>query len=284
MSDLVIVCPFYSGYKDLWLDFIKLFKKYWNNCPYDLVIVSDFNENDEIEGVKVIAAGSDAEYSKKIQTALSQINSKYFLILLEDFFFSKTVCNNEFEKIVEYIKDNDVKYYSMPMSEFSGNYKGKRIEGNNRDLRTISPKAKYTLTCQPAIWDTEFLRKVILKSNYNAWIFEGIYTKSKEAHSEEFLAKCLANVGNPLNIKHGALQQKMIPDTVNYFKKNGYEFCTNRTTLSQKDYFKHKIKIFFISMLPYSVQNIFSRFVKKKTVVSKYENEIFEIMKKENVI
>ena len=68
----------------------------------------------------------------------------------------------------------------MPMKEFSYNFKGKYIE-RHKKIKQISAKAEYTINCQPSIWEKNFLLQCIGDENYNAWVFEGAFLKSKKA-------------------------------------------------------------------------------------------------------
>lgn len=280
MARLTIVGVFYSGYKDLWVDFIRLLKRNWKDCSYSFVIISDTEDEINFEGEKLISLGAESEYSRKIQEAVKVIESDYYLLLLEDFFIGDKVDSKKIESILSFIVDNKIKYYSMPMKEFANNYKGKKID---KQRRKLSPKAKYTLSCQPAIWERNFLEKCIGEENYNAWVFEGIYTKSKKAHNEAFLEGCVVDLSNPLNIKHGALQGKMVPTTVDYFSGCGYCFNTKRKIYSRKKYFKEKIIIFCRGLMPYWMQKTVKKIIPMKSIVTKYNDDISLVMERMNL-
>ena len=276
MNKVVILGIFYSGYKDVWHDFVNLFKQNWPNCPFDLYIVADTDGVDSFEGLPVINCGIDSEYSNKIQTAIKNIDADYYLILLEDFFFGSTVSDEKVSTIIDFIVENKINYYSMPMPDFSNNYKGKRIDKKRRE---ISSKADYTLSCQPSFWKKDFLKVAIGTSNYNAWVFEGIYRKSKKAHSAVFLKGCVADLSNPLNLRHGVLQGCFIPDTLKYFHEKKYTFISKRDVLSHKEYKKNKLKIFLRGIMPYKLQRIVRRVFKRKSIVNKYDSIIDERIK-----
>ena len=282
MNKLTILGVFFDGYKDLWIDFVRLFKKYWPDCPYELVITSNTENYDYFEGIKVINAGKNAEYSKKIQFALQEVESDYYLILLEDFFMSKKINNNDFNTLFNNIIDRQIKYYSMPMNEFSNNYKGKKIQGHKFE-RTISHKAKYTLSCQPAIWEKNFLMNCIGNENYNAWVFEGVFCKSKVAHSKDFLKDCIVNTNNPLAILHGALQGKIVPTTSQTLFENGYQLSTNREVIPKFIYKKYLRKIKIRGLLPYFMQNMLRKIINHKSVLDKYNIEIDAIIKERGI-
>lgn len=276
MKKVAIVGIFYDGYKDLWEDFVVLFEKYWPDCPYKKFIINQSAEFDLKSSFTVYHAGKDAEYSKKVQTAIEKIDADYYILLLEDFFVERKVDGKKVEFVLDYLIDNGFNYCSMPLPEFKKSFKGKKQK--NKMFLDISPKAEYTVSCQAAIWEKHFLKSCIGKENYNAWVFEGVYSKSKFAHSKAFLSKCCATKSNPLNLRHGALQGKMIPKTMKRFKKNGYQMSTQREVLSTKLYFKHQLKSFLKSIVPLGLQKKIKKKILLNSTIEKYNGEIERVM------
>lgn len=283
---LAIVGIWFDGYYDLWIDFLRLFNKYWKDCPYPLYVVDiskdidkkeigDISECRSLSEMHVIKAGEGVEYSKKIQTALSEIDADYFLLVLEDFFIGRKIDSINIEKIMNVIEKDHLKYYQMPLKEFQNSPHSKHYR-NMKDVFHILPTDEYTVTAQPSIWRKDFLKECIGKDNYNAWIFEGMYIKSKKAHTDEFCDGCVIDNRNVLNFYHGALQGKIVPDTYEYFKKIGYEFYNEREVLTRKAYGKHKFKMMAKRLLPLPAQKLIKSVVKTDSIITKYENEINE--------
>lgn len=273
---LAIVGIFYDGYEDLWYDFINLFKKNWQDCPYPLYIVNNSKElNPEkanIEGIEVLHAGDDAEYSRKVQLATTQIDADRYLFLLEDFFIYKRIDNAKIEEILDYVQNEEIEYYTLPMLEFVDKKEKEKASPFN-DVYKIGKEKEYLFSCQPSIWKREFIANLIGKENYNAWIFEGIYARCDKLRNEEFLSKSLVDYRNVLNLKHGAVQGKMLPKTVKVLKKNGYLLTSPRGKLSKKQLFVRFVKgivrkVFTVLPAP--------KFVKARTqsVFAKYGEEI----------
>lgn len=283
--NLAICGIFFDGYYDLWEDFLDLFFQNWNDCPYKLYIVNNERELEFSKkyDVNVLHAGKTAEYSRKVQYALDNIDADYYLLLLDDFFVGKKINNEKIEACFSSIISKNLKYYAMPLDEFKKSFKGKKVTKNG-SIREISPKAEYTVSCQPAIWEKNFLRRCIGKSNYNAWIFEGVYSKASFAHTKEFLENCYVDKRNPLELKHGALQGKMIPDTIKYFDNVGYTMNNKREVLSSSIYRKHKLKSKIKNLIPLPLQRFIKRHFRTKSVIEKYNEEICKIIKElENV-
>lgn len=236
---VAVVGIFYDGYEDLWYDFLNLFAKNWANCPYELYIVNNVKElnadkyaADKLK-VTVLHAGEDAEYSRKVQVAVNEINADYYLLLLEDFFIAHAVENARIEEMMRFVVENDLEYYTMPMPEFCDKKEKQRYKGNKQVFQ-ITEKKEYLMSCQPSLWKKDFLRLCIGEENYNAWIFEGIYATMPCVRNRSFLERSVVDYRNPLHLRHGALQGKMLPRTVKILKKEGYTLTTPRTQLSFK--------------------------------------------------
>lgn len=280
---LAIVGVFFDGYYDLWEDFLELFEKNWPDCPFPLYIVDlekqlSFNKK---YNVTVINAGADAEYSKKIQKAISDIDADYYLLLLEDFFISKPVTTKEVQELFEIIQSRDIFYYALPAKEFSSGITVKReFEQEYPYMKRFREKDEYTVSCQPAIWKKEFLAKCIGTENYNAWIFEGMYMHSKTAHTEEFLSGLRIDYRNVLNIRHGAVQGKILPTVYKDIVDTGYQFKTQREILSDASYAKHIRKQKFKAVIPLPLQRILKKLIPVSSVTEKYKAEVLDTMKK----
>lgn len=278
---LAIVGIFYDGYMDSWIDYIRCFKNFWPGCPYKHYIISNtksIEENDII----FICAGSDAEYSRKVQTALEQIDADYYLLMLEDFYIGKSLEQNILEPILAYIEKEDFDYYCLSSLSSFTKYKSDLYDNSKKYLYKINPNNRYTLGCQAVIWKREFLAQCIGKSNYNAWIFEGALAKSKKVHSFEFLAKSVKDVRNVLNLQHGILQQKMIPTTIEYFERIGFPLTTKRSVMSKKQFNKYVRNSKLATFIPKSIYKILKKIIGEKrgnAVLDKYEVEIDHIVK-----
>jgi len=275
---LAIVGIWYDGYYDLWEDFLDLFFRFWPDCPYPLYIIDQ--EKDLNFPVKynatILHAGKDAEYSRKVQLAVREIDADYYLFLLEDFFIGKRLSANVLTEVMESMVNNNIKYYQMPIKEF--------IQKKDRGkIISITASMDYTLTCQPSIWRKDFLTQCIGTRNYNAWIFEGIYKTSSVAHSDEFLNGCFVDYCNRLDLHHGALQGKILHSAYNYFNKIGYHFHTSRQELGIFGEIKHKLKQLCINLIPLKLHKYAKRIMHYKSVTGRYEKEINALINEMNL-
>ena len=282
-TKLAIVGIFFDGYYDIWEDFLELFNKNWPACPYPLYIVDGVKELDFSRDYKVsvVHAGEDAEYSRKVQTALKEINADYYLLLLEDFFFERRIDADPLGDVLDSMEHNDVSYLRMTMPEFLvGQNTMKYKEDKKSGFLYIPESDEYTVTCQPSIWKKDFLSQCIGTENYNAWIFEGIYSYSKYAHSKNFLDRCRICLSNPLVLRHGAVQGKILPNVYADIRKSGYEFKNHRGVLDEEQYKKHLRKQKMKGLIPRSVQKLIKKVINSSSVVDRYKDEIIDTMSK----
>ena len=156
---IAVVGIFWDGYYDIWEDFLELKEKFWKDCPYPLYIVNetmDLQFSKKYE-VTVLHAGDNALYSRKVQKALNEIEADYFLLLLEDFFFSKPLEKMVLNDVLCIMNEHNLSYMRMPMEEFKGSSKGSKFNGYNT-IHNIETNSEYTLSCQPSIWRKDFLK------------------------------------------------------------------------------------------------------------------------------
>lgn len=279
MEKLAIIGIFYDGYYDIWEDFLELKDKFWKDCPYPTYIVNNIKELEFSKeyNVEVLHAGVDAEFSRKVQLACERIQAEKYLILLEDFFFGTPLTGPILDEKTSFMDKYGVKYYCMPVNGFLHIAKGKLFKGYDH-IHNFETTDEYTISCQAAIWDRKFLMDCVGSGNYNAWVFEGIYCKSKYAHTVEFLNKCKIDDSNYLGLQHGALQGKMIPTVISYFSALDYKMRNTRPILDQHAYQKHLNKIRIKSMVPLCIQKIIKKLFKTNSVIERYRKEIEEQM------
>lgn len=277
MKKLAIVCIFFDGYEDLWYDFLNIKEMMWKDCPFHVYVVNDQKElKGDFGDITVLHAGKDAEFSKRVQVAVDNVEEDYFLILLEDYFFGKKVDTQKFIDLFNYISEQNLDYYTMPMPEFAGKKGPARLKVSD-GVYKISKDREYLFSCMPSVWKKEFLKLCIGRENYNAWIFEGIYAKSDFLRDERFLDRCLIDHNNPLNLRHGALQGKLVPKTVRALNRAGYKFTTDRQKQPFKSVFIHQVKKFGHWVVRTFKLNFIAKMFKKKSVLNRFATEIAEV-------
>lgn len=214
MEQVALLIVGYDPYKDVWDDYFYLLNKYWKNRPATYLVCNELNP--QYEGVKVINAGKDAEWSRKVQIALKTIKEKYIVLLLEDFFTTREVNSSKLNKLVRFLYHHNIDYCKLlSQSKIVGDsFKGKRF------LHIIPKDSSYGISLQPSIWERNFLLELVGSENYNAWIFEFNQNKNKQHNINRI--NCLADDRNILEITHCVVQSHYLNTAIRVFKKQGF--------------------------------------------------------------
>ena len=79
----ILVCSC-DKYEDVWNPMFEMFFKFWEDCPYDVYLLTNNKKYDNYR-VKTIITGDDVSWSKAFRTALESIKEEYVLIIMEDY-------------------------------------------------------------------------------------------------------------------------------------------------------------------------------------------------------
>ncbi len=238
-SALALVIIGYDGYEDVWEHYFELLDRFWPDNPYPVYLVNQ-EKRPSYKNVTVINCGADAEWSRKAQTAVEQIEADYICLLLEDFLAGQRIQTKEVEDTLEWIIKEQIRYYKLfTFSKIrTPHYKGISY------LRTIPENMDYGISLQASIWERTFLKETLGTQNYNAWVFEADrLEESQNASSNLAMQGCVYDSRNILQIQHGIVQSKYLPNTVKYFERIGYPLNTKtREIMRGKNYRLYRLK------------------------------------------
>ena len=247
LNDVSVLIIGFDGYKDVWDHDIELMNKYWPDRPRTYLANSMLNPN--YENVEIINAGSNSEWSKKVQVALNKIETTYVMLLLEDFFITDYVDNQQLESVMKMVETDGIKFYQILVQLVKQSWeKGKPYKGN-KEIIIIPSDKKYGINLQAAIWNKEFLRQTVGTGNYNAWEFEVNQLGTEDYNKEKI--EYLIDTRNILNITHAVVQSKYLRSAKRKLRKLGIEISeSERAQLCMLDNFKYELKLFMYSATP----------------------------------
>ena len=252
-SRMTIVFIGFDGYSDMWDDCMHLFKRFWPDCPYKVLFVN--NEKDVVfDGVEVLHAGKNAEWSLKVRTAIEATESPYVCLLLEDFLVGSKINTETVKETLELIVKEKIRYYKLVnMNRAVKNtdplYKGRK------GIHVIPENDEYGVSLQAAIWDKKYLSELLGTGNYNAWTFEFNRVHEAEGLGNEAKCGCVFDERNILNLQHGVMQSKYLPGTIRYFKKRGIELNIQRPVMTYPHYYRIRLQSKIKYPLPYWVRS-----------------------------
>ena len=246
-DDVSILVVGFDGYVDVWNHFFELMNQYWPNRPKTYLATSE--EKPEYEGVEVVTAGPNTEWSLRARAGLEKITTPYVILMLEDFFITDYVDDALVKECLELVEQDNILFYQILVQLIKQTWeKGKPYKGDKR-IHIIPSDKKYGINLQAAIWNTDFLREKIGTENYNAWLFEMKQLDSKRYNQEKI--EYLIDDRNILNITHTVVQSKYLRGAVKKIERQGHHIdLSERPMLSKKDDFKYNLKLFMYSATP----------------------------------
>lgn len=139
-------------YRDVEGPFCALWRRYWPDCPFELVAVRESAERGGFD--RVIATGEGKTWSEMLVEALNQISTPYVILLMNDYYLESRVDTAKILRLLAETKEKDALNYRM----------------NPNPPQAIKNTA-YAVSCQAGIWNRAFLRELASKTK-SAWEFE----------------------------------------------------------------------------------------------------------------
>ena len=161
-SVLIVSCDSYS---DLWRPFFTLFWRYWPDCPFKVYLGAN-SARYEDPRVLTLNAGRDESWSKNLRFFLNQMDTKYVLLLLEDFLLTERAATGsvvEHLQVLEELGGTVMRLFPNPPPET-------RLKGYP-GVGVIHRLARFRVSAQAAIWNRAGLL-MLIQDEESAWDFE----------------------------------------------------------------------------------------------------------------
>ena len=171
-------------YEDAWFPFFYFLKKNWESCPYPLYLSTESKVYvDEKLSVKMLHCRQrNVSWSVRLKNALKSISTEYIIFLLEDFFLTDKVNQNEIERCIGYMEKNR----RISVIDFECAEKIPTRESQYPGYVERLPKAMYFLNCQASIWRRKDLIR-FLNPYENPWQFELFGSERAKLFNRMFL-------------------------------------------------------------------------------------------------
>jgi hypothetical protein len=188
MKNPSIIISSCDKYHYLWDIQLQFFNKYWNNCPYDIFVVSESSKIPDFKtNLKLINYNTNkpttgpSDWSSALSSVLEHIESEYIIYMQEDYIFTDYVNQNKLDLIFDYVEKNDINYIRFYTSP-PGN--GNSIElDSGLSIKEILPNSKWRTSLMVAIWKKQTLLSLLdTNQNINPWQFENIHS----SHLDKF--------------------------------------------------------------------------------------------------
>lgn len=246
----------YSCWKnrDMWKVFSILFKKYWKDCSYKVVLVTDeFHETNEDYVFDQVVEKNDT-WGRMIKEAIKQAGTPYVMLWMDDYLLCDYISNDDIHMQIERMKKyNAANLRLIESPTCSGKYQ------EQKEIGYYTRGEAYSLSTQVGIWDVEFLDKII-NDNWSAWEFERIASLSKEYPEQPVLV----SLDYVFPYEEGVRKGKWMVAGAKLCQRNGIKLDTAvRPIMSNKEmakiYFQGAI-LDWNPTLIVKIQNFINRF------------------------
>ena len=179
----VLVCSC-DKYADLLKPFIELWRRFWPDCPFELVLVTETDPH--VAGFdRVIACGGGSNWCPRLVAALNQIDTPYVLMLCDDYFLSRRVDTQQLLSRLAQMREfgaANLRLIPNPRPTATN----AEPFGHGTDLLRYKPMKAYSIATQSGLWRRDFLRS-LADGRASIWEFERYGSFDKRTVAETLL-------------------------------------------------------------------------------------------------
>ena len=216
---LICSCDYYS---ECWEPIICSFDKFWPDCEYDKLIVSN-HKNEIIPGAKLVMVGDHKGWASDTLKAVELTDYDYYIYFQEDYWINRRVDNQAIKQHIKHCEANGVEYLKI----WQDLIKRDKFRIGNSDYCKNPLDQRYAINTAVAIWRRDLFPKVCLPGD-TGWDFEykivdyikenHIEIKSEVLHSSVAISKGITMIpGN------GIQRGKWTRAVVKFLKENGFD-------------------------------------------------------------
>lgn len=169
MSKVAILIYSCQRNSDMWPIFCKLFDKYWSECPYEKILLTDKYPQDVKEVSFNQVVENDGNWHDMVLAGINRAKTKYVMLFMDDYLLCDYVDGKRIESFVE-----DAEKYNVANIRFA---ESPTIPFNVFDLNVnyhlYMPGTAYSFSTQVGIWNAECLKNYI-NPTWSAWDFERV--------------------------------------------------------------------------------------------------------------
>ena len=169
INNITLVVSSCDKYEDAWYPYFELVKKYWSGHPEKICLISETKKYAS-DGLNIenFNYGEDITWSERLYRTLENIDTKYIIFSLEDFFLLDYVKEERIEECYSWMEENpNIAVCRL----YSSDAKCLKLTDMYKDFYVADSNMGYRLDTQVALWNREILMSFIDLSE-NPWQFE----------------------------------------------------------------------------------------------------------------
>lgn len=250
---LILSCDKFS---DLWDGQVKLLEDNWPDRNMETIIVTDKPTDKQYKNIRIMSAGSEGEWSERLEYAINNINTDYIFITLDDYFLIKKVNDNSIKNLIEMMDKEKIDYIRLfPRPKRATK---EELIGYNK-IHKIDITCDYSVNLYAGIWNKKFLQSTVKKPR-NAWQFEVLLHK----RAMEYGANCVVSLRNEFKILDVVRKGRLLHKSAAYFKKHPDIYSGKREVNSWRYEIKLEIQTLASRHLPNRLRAVVKTIMRKR--------------------
>ena len=162
----VLICSC-DKYADLLAPFSALWRKYWPDCPFETVLVTESAPAEPLFD-RVVACGAGGNWCSRLTAALDTVTTPYVIMLCDDYYLVSPVDTARVLRRLEQAKRHDAANLRLIPNPVPG--RGNSVPAAD-GLREYRKHTAYCIATQAGIWNRGFLRR-LADGKASIWEFE----------------------------------------------------------------------------------------------------------------
>lgn len=188
-NKVTIVVSCVDKYAQAWPAFKHGMEKYWKDCPFPIIAITNFKDFPIGRTIKV---GKDISWSDTMKKGLEQIDSDVIFFMMEDYFLTGKVDTQTLIRYSKLLLENKIDHIRLlPPAPgldtgafITPNLECKHPYEKEDSLWVFQDDAEYRASLAAGLWRKEVFLK-FLENNKNPWEFEhdaGIMSRGNDRH------------------------------------------------------------------------------------------------------
>ncbi len=165
----VLVCSC-DMYADLLPPFAALWRKFWPDCPFEVVLVTETAPADPLCFDRVLTNPVGETWCRMLVAALRQVETPYVMLLMDDYFLTQTVETTRIARRLDDLKRLGGGNLRLIPNPPVGRARAARLEGEDNLFR-YRPQTAYCVATQAGFWRRDYLCRLAERQR-SAWEFE----------------------------------------------------------------------------------------------------------------
>lgn len=229
-SVIVMSCDKYS---DLWEPFVRCFERYWADCPAPIYLVTETLISNSKLFTETIRCGVHTEWTDRLGLCLDKIDSKYVIMLCDDYL----LCDNVDNQMIEHLLKIAIRY-SAGNLRMLPNPSHTMVVSKDMEIGECVKGVPYRIATQAGIWQKDYLKR-FTKMQTSIWGFERMGSVLSNTYPE----RILCTLRHMFPFEDAVHKGKWERAGIRLCERNGITIdFSRRSVMTQKDYFVTNLK------------------------------------------